>query len=85
MNDIITTPLPSSFEDALKELESIVKQLEDGRIPLEESLKLYERGHALRIMCEDSLKSARLRIEEVTKNTDGSPVIQASSLDVDNI
>jgi exodeoxyribonuclease VII small subunit len=61
-------PLDLSFEQALKELESIVRQLEDGNTPLENSLKLYERGQTLRMFCEESLQKARVRIEEIASS-----------------
>src|SRR3979490_370114 len=45
-----------SFERALEELESIVKRLEDGKVPLEESGTIYERGEALKRRCEELLR-----------------------------
>lgn len=79
----MTQPTPSptvSFEEALLELERVVKHLEDGRMPLEESLKLYERGSALKAFCEDKLKSARLRIEEIVKDGENAQVLRPSPL-----
>ncbi|MEM6621228.1 MAG: exodeoxyribonuclease VII small subunit [Pseudomonadota bacterium] len=54
-----------SFEEALGALEDVVKQLEDGKVPLEQSIDLYERGEALRKHCEDRLKFAELRVEKI--------------------
>ena len=54
-----------SFEDALQELETIVRRLEDGNLPLADSVKIYERGIFLKNHCEGQLKSAQLKIEEV--------------------
>ncbi len=61
-----------NFEDALSELETIVQRLESGKISLEDSVKDYERGTELRKICETHLKNARLKIEKVTQNDDGS-------------
>ena len=47
------------FEAALAELESIVDSLEKGSVPLENSIKLYERGEALKARCDDLLKNGR--------------------------
>lgn len=55
-----------SFENALSELENIVKHLEKGEIPLEESISAYERGVALKKHCEAKLKDAQLKIEKIT-------------------
>src|SRR3979411_3490498 len=45
-----------SFERAIEELESIVKRLEDGKVPLEESVAIYERGESLKRRCEELLR-----------------------------
>jgi exodeoxyribonuclease VII small subunit len=60
--DIASLP----FERALDELESIVKRLERGEVPLEESIAIYERGEALKTHCEGLLKRAEARIEKIT-------------------
>ena len=59
------------FEQALAELEGIVKALEQGNVPLEESIKLYERGEALKQQCDRLLKAAEARVEKITQGTDG--------------
>ena len=61
------------FEKALAELEEIVRQLEGGRVPLEESIAIYERGEALKRHCETLLKRAETRIERITLGRDGRP------------
>lgn len=61
------------FEKALAELESIVRQLEGGRVPLEESIAIYERGESLKRHCEALLKRAESRIERITLGPDGQP------------
>jgi exodeoxyribonuclease VII small subunit len=55
------------FESAIAELEKIVKQLEDGDLPLDKSLALYERGVALTRYCHEQLGSAERRIEQLTE------------------
>ena len=55
-----------SFEDAMKELESVVSRLESGNASLEDSIKLYERGAALRAHCESRLRAAEERVEKIT-------------------
>lgn len=61
-----------SFEDALNELEKIVKQLEDGKIKLEDAVAAYERGAALKAHCEARLRDAQLKIDKITLNADGT-------------
>src|SRR3546814_18620248 len=55
-----------SFEAAMGELETIVRRLESGDVSLEESVTLYERGHALRAHCEARLAAAQARSEKVS-------------------
>ncbi len=63
-----------SFEDALAELERIVKTLEQGAAPLDESIELYKRGDVLKRHCEARLKAAQARIEQIAFGADGKPV-----------
>ena len=70
------------FEAALAELEGIVAKLEQGAVPLEESIKIYERGEALKSHCDKLLKNAEMRIEKITLSADGKPQ-GAAPLDVD--
>jgi exodeoxyribonuclease VII small subunit len=60
-----------SFERAIEELELIVKRLEEGRVPLEESIAIYERGEALKRRCEELLRQAEARVEEITTDASG--------------
>jgi exodeoxyribonuclease VII small subunit len=53
---------PASFEKALEELEVIVARMEDGKLPLEESLAAYQRGAELLKFCEAKLQAAQARI-----------------------
>ena len=62
-----------SFEEALRELESIVGRLETGDATLDQSIDLYTRGEALRGQCEKRLKDAQARIEKITLSPDGVP------------
>jgi len=63
-----------SFERAIEELESIVKRLEDGKVPLEESVSIYERGEALKRRCEELLRQAEARVEKITTDASGQAV-----------
>ncbi len=60
-----------SFEDALKRLEAIVQRLEGGEASLDESIKLYGEGDALKQQCEARLQSAQARIERIVAGADG--------------
>jgi exodeoxyribonuclease VII small subunit len=61
------------FERAIEELESIVKRLEEGKVPLEESVAIYERGEVLKRRCEDLLRQAEARVEKITLDAAGRP------------
>lgn len=61
-----------SFEQALGALEDIVKQLERGDVPLDQSITLYERGEALRAACQSRLDAAQARIERIVTNASGA-------------
>ena len=63
--------MANTFEASLKELETIVKQLEEGDMPLEESLKLFEDGVKLSRECRERLSEAERRIEVLMKDGDG--------------
>ena len=60
-----------SFEQALKALEDVVRRLETGEVPLEESIDLYERGEQLRKLCQARLDTAQARIEKIVAGPDG--------------
>ncbi len=60
-----------SFEDALKRIEQILKQLENKDLDLEEAIDLYEEGLKLIHLCEEKLKNARTRIEVILKDREG--------------
>jgi exodeoxyribonuclease VII small subunit len=62
-----------TFEKAIEELESIVARLEGGKVPLEESVAIYERGETLKRRCEELLRQAEARIEKITLDASGQP------------
>jgi exodeoxyribonuclease VII small subunit len=62
-----------SFEKALAELEGIVEKLDSGKVDLNASIAIYERGQALKKHCEALLKDAEARIEKITLKSDGTP------------
>ena len=61
-----------SFEEALGELESLVRRLEEGKCPLDEAIKTFERGIGLKNHCDTNLKNARLKVEQILENSDGT-------------
>lgn len=68
-DDIAAMP----FEKAMQELEDIVAKLEKSAVSLDESVRLYERGEALRRRCDELLKEAEARIEKITLGPGGAP------------
>ena len=62
-----------SFEKAIEELESIVKRLEEGKVPLEESVAIYERGEVLKRRCTELLSQAEARVAKITLDATGKP------------
>ena len=61
-----------SFEQAMAELEQVLNQLETGNVALEESIRLYERGAALKARCETKLKEAEEKVAQITSDADGN-------------
>ncbi|WP_170474193.1 exodeoxyribonuclease VII small subunit [Ruegeria arenilitoris] len=62
-----------TFEQAMKELETVVGQLERGDVALDQSIALYERGAQLKKRCEDELKRAEEKVAAITLDADGQP------------
>ncbi|NOD33254.1 MULTISPECIES: exodeoxyribonuclease VII small subunit [unclassified Ruegeria] len=62
-----------TFEQAMKELEAVVGQLERGDVALDQSIALYERGAALKKRCEDELKRAEEKVAAITLDATGQP------------
>ena len=63
-----------SFEQALEALERIVDDLERGDVPLDQSIRIYERGEALKAHCDRLLKAAEDKVEKIRLTRDGKPV-----------
>lgn len=63
-----------SFERALEELGTIVRQLESGDAPLDQTISLYERAMALKAVCDARLKDAEARIERIRTSADGAAI-----------
>lgn len=68
-----------SFEEALQQLENLVRELESGRIKLDDAVNAYEKAVALKQLCENKLKSAQLKIEKLEITSNGE--VQTSPLD----
>ena len=62
-----------SFEAAMAELQSVVERLERGDVALEDSIKLYERGAALKARCDQKLKEAEEKVAAITLDEAGNP------------
>ena len=62
-----------SFEEALKRLEDIVRKLESGDVPLDQSIDLYSQGETLRGLCQKRLEAAQAKIEKITLDRNGEP------------
>ena len=71
MDDQAADVAQMSFEDALRALEDVVRKLESGDVPLDDSITLYERGEALRHHCQARLDAAQARIERIVAGADG--------------
>jgi exodeoxyribonuclease VII small subunit len=68
---------PATFEEALKELESIVRLLERGEVQLEQAISHYERGMMLKNFCEKKLKDAQMKVEKVVEGPAGDISIES--------
>ena len=70
-----------SFEDALAELEQIVRRLEGGQVRLDDAIQCYERGALLKRHCEQKLNEAQQRVDRIVIGADGSVSAQPAKLD----
>lgn len=61
------------FEEALAELDAIVRQLEDGKGKLDDAITAYERGAALKLHCEEKLREAQAKIDSISVDPNGVP------------
>ena len=75
----MSTPKPKSFESSLEELERVVRELEQGDMPLERSLELFEQGVALSRECQERLNQAERRIEILMRDNKGQPTTRPFS------
>src|ERR671938_2196781 len=74
-----------NFEAGLAALEKIVRELERGDLPLEESLKLFEEGVRLSRECQERLNQAERRIETLLRDAEGRPVLSAFDAEADEL
>lgn len=70
-----------SFEDALGELEGIVRRLEGGQVRLDDAIQSYERGAQLKRHCEQKLSEAQQRIDRIVVAPDGAVSAEPAKLD----
>lgn len=70
-----------SFEEALRELETIVRQLEQGDVELEQSIEIYERGAALKKHCQARLDAADLKVKQIIQGKDGEVKTEPASFE----
>jgi len=69
-----------SFEEAFERLEAAVTALQDGQMPLERALQLYEEGMKLAQHCNELLQKAELRVQQLSVNDMGVPIVQPLEL-----
>jgi exodeoxyribonuclease VII small subunit len=83
----MSEPTPSaditamSFEDALAELEGIVRRLEGGQVKLDDAIQSYERGAQLKRHCEKKLNEAQQRVDRIVIAPDGAVTVEPAKLD----
>ena len=65
-------PKAMTFEEAMRELERVVQQLDSGDVPLDQSIALYDRGSKLRERCEALLKDAEVKVEKIRTDAEGN-------------
>ncbi|RZO39100.1 MAG: exodeoxyribonuclease VII small subunit [Rhodospirillaceae bacterium] len=70
-----------SFEDALEELEDIVRTLDDGKGKLEDAITAYERGTKLKAHCEKKLKAAQAKVETISLSADGEVAAEPADIE----
>jgi exodeoxyribonuclease VII small subunit len=70
-----------SFEDALAELEGIVRRLEGGQVKLDDAIQSYERGAQLKRHCEKKLNEAQQRVDRIVIGSDGGVTVEPAKLD----
>lgn len=78
---VAVDPAELGFEEALAELEAIVRRLEEGKGKLDEAIEAYERGTALRRRCETVLREAQAKIDRIAASGDGVPTVEPVRVD----
>ena len=73
-----------NFEDALTQLENIVRELEAGKIKLDDAVTAYEKAISLKNFCQKKLDDAKLKIEKIEINIDGTPTLTAMDTNDDS-
>ena len=71
-----TSVPPLNFESAMQRLEEIVEEMESGKMPLEDLIVRYEEGMKLVKVCQERLADAEQRIEIITRNNAGKPIVK---------
>jgi exodeoxyribonuclease VII small subunit len=66
---------PANFEAAMQRLEAIVEEMENAELPLEDILQRYEEGTHLKKFCEEKLKEAEKRVQQIQPDAQGNPII----------
>ena len=85
MDETATSALAAtSFEDALRELETIVTSLERGDVYLDDAIAAFERGTALKAHCQARLEEARMKVEQIKLPADGGAPQDAAPFSVDS-
>lgn len=74
MTELETAAAKLTFETAYAELEDLVLKLDTGDLPLEESVKLFERGRKLAVYCQSLLDEAELRVNQLLDSGDMTPL-----------
>jgi exodeoxyribonuclease VII small subunit len=82
MNDQKPTE-PLSIEQAMERLEALVREMETGRMPLEELIRSYEEGVKLATLCQEKLDAAAKKIQTISKNTSGQNKLEDFPLAAD--
>lgn len=80
----MTEETKKTFEEALTELENIVRSLESGRVQLEQAVEAYEKGIKLKQICEQKLADAKARIDKLTINENGE-ITGKEAFDVETV
>lgn len=73
MEEVAVDLAKLSFEDAMKQLEEIIQKMDSAEVKLEDAVTLYEKGMALKKVCEEKLQGAKLKVEKITLSPNGTP------------